>query len=169
MVLRGAVRLRSYKSDKKFFYADDKDKGNNTQYLMSMRFDILGGNLDSAGEASSTIKSKLKQLGIGYSTVRRVSIASYETEMNIVLHADRGTLSVYVAKDHIKIIAEDEGPGIKNVELAMQEGYSTATDKIREMGFGAGMGLPNMKKCSDQFEIHSDIGKGTKVKIVIYF
>ncbi len=169
MVLRGAVRLKSYKSDKKYLYADRKDKNHKGKFLMSMRFDISGGNLDSAGEASSTIKSKLKQLGIGYSIIRRVAIASYETEMNIVLHANRGTLSVYVAEDHIKIIAVDEGPGIPNVELAMQEGYSTATEQIREMGFGAGMGLPNMKKCSDQFEIHSDIGKGTKVMIVIFF
>lgn len=145
----------------------DKEEGDKA--LLNMRFNIIGGDFNRAGEASGQIKAKLKQLGIDSETVRRAAIASYEAEMNIVIHAYEGALMVTVAEKYIKIIAKDKGPGIPNIDLAMQEGYSTASDKIRELGFGAGMGLPNMKRCSDEFEIQSEVGVGTSVKMVIRF
>ncbi|WP_206706851.1 CBS domain-containing protein [Koleobacter methoxysyntrophicus] len=145
----------------------DNEEGDKA--LLNMRFNIIGGDFNRAGEASGQIKAKLKQLGIDSETIRRAAIASYEAEMNIVIHAYEGALMVTVAEKYIKIIAKDKGPGIPNIELAMQEGYSTASDKIRELGFGAGMGLPNMKRCSDEFEIQSEVGVGTSVKMVIRF
>jgi len=116
-----------------------------------------------AGEASSNIKKILRQLGIDSGVIRKISIATYEAEMNIVIHSLGGQIILEVTPGFIKVIACDRGPGIADLELAMQEGYSTATDKVREMGFGAGMGLPNMKKCSDRFYMKSTIGKGTEI------
>jgi len=122
----------------------------------------------AAGDASSHIKSVLKKLGIAADVVRRAAVAAYEAEMNIVIHSLGGTLTIEIASDHMDIVAEDHGPGIADIDLAMQEGYSTAPDEIREMGFGAGMGLPNMKKCSDVFRISSEPGAGTSVLMRIY-
>jgi len=136
---------------------------------INLSYHITGGDFNTAGEASSNIKKRLKQIGIDSSVVRRVAIATYEAEMNIVIHAYRGIIAVKIAPGFIEIIAKDEGPGIKDIELAMQEGYSTAPDKVRELGFGAGMGLPNMKKCSDEFYIDSTVGEGTEVRMVIYY
>jgi anti-sigma regulatory factor (Ser/Thr protein kinase) len=116
-----------------------------------------------AGEASSNIKKILRQLGIDSGVIRKISIATYEAEMNVVIHSQGGQVILEVTPDFIKVIARDRGPGIADLELAMQEGYSTATDKVREMGFGAGMGLPNMKKCSDRFNMKSVVGKGTEI------
>jgi anti-sigma regulatory factor (Ser/Thr protein kinase) len=155
--------------DKVIKLENSADNGEGNKALLNMRFNIIGGDFNRAGEASGQIKAKLKQLGIDSETVRRAAIASYEAEMNIVIHAYEGALMVTVAEKYIKIIAKDKGPGIPNIELAMQEGYSTASDKIRELGFGAGMGLPNMKRCSDEFEIQSEVGVGTSVKMVIRF
>lgn len=120
-----------------------------------------------AGEASSNIKKILRQLGIDSAVIRNISIATYEAEMNIVIHSLGGHVELEITPGFIKITASDRGPGIANVELAMQEGYSTATDKIREMGFGAGMGLPNMKKCSDRFSVNSSAGKGTVISMEV--
>ena len=121
----------------------------------------------NAGKASITMKGILKEIGIQPSVIRRVAIASYEAEMNVVLYARRGTMELQVTPADIRIRVADEGPGIPDVELAMQEGYSTASDEIREMGFGAGMGLPNIKKNADVFAINSVVGKGTTVEITI--
>ncbi len=130
---------------------------------MSLDFPVTGGDFIAAGEAASKIKKTLRQLGIDAAVIRRVSIASYEAEMNIVLHARRGRLVLQVEEGEIRVIAEDEGPGIDDIEQAMQEGFSTASDLAREMGFGAGMGLPNMKKCTDEIIIESEKNLGTRV------
>lgn len=121
----------------------------------------------NAGKASTEIKSILKQLGIDSTTIRRVAIAAYEAEMNVVMYAKQAAMTFEVTPKLINIIVEDEGPGIPDVSLAMQEGYSTATPEMREMGFGAGMGLPNIKKNSDSLKIESIISKGTKLEIKI--
>lgn len=136
--------------------------------LLSLEFDIKSGDFVLAGEASSKIKDTLKKLGIKPDILKRVAIISYEAEMNIVIHSVGGVLKAIISKDKIEIVAEDNGPGIENVELAMVEGYSTAPEEIRNLGFGAGMGLPNMKKYSDHFEIFSEKGKGTRVYMVVY-
>jgi serine/threonine-protein kinase RsbT len=130
-------------------------------------FNVEKDDFVRAGEASSTIKKTLRQLGIDSAVIRNISIATYEAEMNIVIHSLGGNIELEVTPGFIKITASDRGPGIANVELAMQEGYSTATDKIREMGFGAGMGLPNMKKCSDRFYVNSAVGKGTVISMEV--
>jgi len=130
---------------------------------MSLYFPVAGGDFAAAGEAASKIKKALRQLGIDTAVIRRVSIASYEAEMNIVLHARRGRLTLQVEEDEVRVIAEDEGPGIEDIAQAMEEGFSTASDLAREMGFGAGMGLPNMKKCTDEIGIDSEKNRGTKV------
>ncbi|MDD3839595.1 MAG: ATP-binding protein [Clostridia bacterium] len=135
--------------------------------IFKLGFDIKGGDFSAAGEASSKTKKTLKQLGIDSHIIRRVAIATYETEMNIVIHADEGRMEIDVTPERIIIYANDRGPGIESIELAMKEGYSTAPDNIRELGFGAGMGLPNMKKCSDSFDIKTKVGEGTKIKMVI--
>lgn len=133
-----------------------------------MVYSIMGGDFAAAGEAATRIKRALAQLGLPSSIVRRVAIAAYEAEMNIVIHATRGQLKVDVSSDRIEVTARDEGPGIPDIELAMQEGYSTAPEYIREMGFGAGMGLPNMRRYSDEFYIQSQVGQGTTVQCIIY-
>lgn len=121
----------------------------------------------NAGKASTEIKSILKQLGINATTIRRVAIAAYEAEMNVVMYARQAVMTFEVSPEKIIILVDDEGPGIPDVSLAMQEGYSTATPEMREMGFGAGMGLPNIKRNSDSFKIESIVGKGTKLEIRI--
>ena len=127
------------------------------------RFDVLGNDFTSAGQASVQVKKNLRQLGLNSEIIRRVSIAMYEGEINMVIHAGGGTAEVIVAEDHIEIILQDTGPGIKDIEQAMQAGYSTASDTIRSLGFGAGMGLPNMKKNTDSMEITSTLGVGTRI------
>lgn len=131
-------------------------------------YDVVKDDFDRAGEASSNIKKILRQLGIDAAIIRRVAIATYEAEINIVIHSLGGAIELEIDPASIRITAQDRGPGIANIELAMQEGYSTASDKVREMGFGAGMGLPNMKKCADQFNVESEVGKGTTISIVMY-
>lgn len=126
-------------------------------------FDVDGKDFTSAGQASVQIKKNLRQLGINPEIIRRVSIAMYEGEINMVIHAGGGEATVKVFEDRIEIILKDNGPGIKNIEQAMQEGYSTAPDRIRSLGFGAGMGLPNMKRYTDSMEIDSTVGVGTTV------
>lgn len=136
--------------------------------LISLDFNIKAGDFVLAGEASSKIKDTLKRLGIKPEILKKVSIISYEAEMNIVIHSVGGILKANISKDKIELIAEDFGPGIENLELAMTEGYSTAPEEIRNLGFGAGMGLPNMKKYSDVFDIISEKGKGTRVYMAVY-
>jgi serine/threonine-protein kinase RsbT len=135
---------------------------------MKLEFFILGKDFTSAGEASRMIRYTLQHIGFDASFVRRIATAAYEAEMNIVIHADSGTLLANIAPDYVEIVAEDQGPGIADISQAMQEGYSTATAPIREMGFGTGMGLPNMKKCADEFHLASEVGQGTLVRMVLY-
>jgi anti-sigma regulatory factor (Ser/Thr protein kinase) len=134
----------------------------------SHEFDITGMDFARAGSVSIEIKEILGELGIDPAIVRRAAIASYEAEMNVVMYARKGQMSLSLDSESISIALKDEGPGIEDIELAMQEGYSTATDEIREMGFGAGMGLPNIKKNADLFELESEVGKGTRYRIVFY-
>ncbi len=135
---------------------------------LSHRFEINGGNFSNAGRISTSIKEILQEIGIDSSIVVRAAIASYEAEMNIVMYAHRASLTLNITPEKLHLKLEDEGPGIENIDLAMKEGFSTATDEMREMGFGAGMGLPNIKKNADEFEISSTPGKGTTLKITIY-
>ena len=130
-------------------------------------FDVDGEDFSSAGGASVTVKKKLRQLGIAPEYIRRVAIAMYEGEINMVIHANGGSADVIVSDDEIKIVLTDTGPGIPDVSLAMQEGYSTARDNIRSLGFGAGMGLPNMKKYTDTMEIDTELGRGTTITMTV--
>jgi anti-sigma regulatory factor (Ser/Thr protein kinase) len=132
-------------------------------------FQLIGGNFTTAGEASTQLKLKLSDLGVDETIIRRATIATFEAEMNVIIYAAAGWLHYYITPRSITIKIEDMGPGIENIELAMQEGYSTAPDWVREMGWGAGMGLPNMKKNSDLFKIDSVVGEGTTVEMVINF
>ncbi len=141
------------------------DENNNK---IALEYEIMQNDFKSAGEASSNVKKVLNQLGIDSKIVRRVAIATYEAEMNIVIHSLGGRIIVSISSDKIEIKAHDKGPGIKDINLAMQEGYSTASNKVRELGFGAGMGIPNMKKCSDDFNIASSENKETIVSMKIY-
>lgn len=131
------------------------------------RYDVDGGNFTSAGQASVQVKKNLRQLGIDQETIRRVSIAMYEGEINMVIHAGGGEAEVIVSDSSITIILKDTGPGIANIEQAMQEGFSTAPDNIRSLGFGAGMGLPNMKRYTDRMEIDSTVGVGTTITMAV--
>lgn len=130
-------------------------------------FTLKGSDFELAGEASSKIKRVLQQIGIRSDIVRRIAISSYEAEMNVIIHAHNGTIRAAIFSDRTELSVDDEGPGITDIELAMQEGYSTAPDHIREMGFGAGMGLPNMRRCSDEFSIKSTVGRGTNIRMII--
>ena len=130
-------------------------------------FDVEGNDFTSAGQASVQVKKNLRQLGVDAETIRRVSVAMYEGEINMVIHAGGGIADVSVCEEYIEIVLEDKGPGIKDIEQAMQAGYSTAPDNIRSLGFGAGMGLPNMKKNSDVMEIDSTPGVGTRIVMKI--
>ena len=127
------------------------------------RFTVDGEDFTSAGQASVQVKKNLRQLGLPAELIKRVSVAMYEGEINMVIHAGGGIAEVRVTESYVEIILDDKGPGIKNIELAMQEGYSTATETIRSLGFGAGMGLPNMRKYTDHMEIFSTVGVGTKI------
>lgn len=119
-----------------------------------------------AGEVSSNIKKIMKQVGVEPEIIRRVSVAAYETEMNIIIHSYGGTIDFLITPEYIKLVACDRGPGIENIELAMKKGYSTAPQNVRELGFGAGMGLPNIKRCSDEFTIESEYKSHTKLVLV---
>ena len=134
---------------------------------LKFSYAVDGDNFTSAGQASVNVKKNLRQLGFDAETIRRVSIAMYEGEINMVIHAGGGNAEVCVKDDCIEIVLTDNGPGISNVEQAMQEGFSTAPDNIRSLGFGAGMGLPNMKRYTDSMEIESEVGKGTKITMKV--
>ena len=132
-----------------------------------LTYDISADDFTRAGEASSDVKRKLKQMGVSPDAIRKVAIAMYEGEINMVIHAKGGVITVEITPEKIKMILADEGPGIPDVKLAMQAGYSTAPDEIRSLGFGAGMGLPNMKKYSDSMDIDTRIGEGTTITMVV--
>ena len=134
---------------------------------VKFHFDVDGSDFSSAGAASVMVKKKLRQLGYPPEIIRKVSIAMYEGEINMVIHANGGSADVEVYDNEIVIILSDRGPGIPNIELAMQEGFSTATDHVRSLGFGAGMGLPNMKNYSDKMEIDTVPGEGTTITLYI--
>ncbi len=135
--------------------------------LLHFHYEISGGDLAGAGEASSAMKQALRKMGFDSDTVRRVAVCMYEGEINMVIHADGGTANVDVGEDEITIVLADHGPGIPDVEQAMQAGFTTAGDAARDLGFGAGMGLPNMKKYSDEMTIDTTVGVGTTVTMVI--
>jgi serine/threonine-protein kinase RsbT len=135
---------------------------------MDFSYKVEGGDFANAGYASSEVKKILKKLNVDPKITRRVVVALYEAEVNIVAHAFKGEIRVAISTDCITIVLDDEGPGIENIELAMKEGYSTASPKVREMGFGAGMGLANINKNADKLNITSEVGKGTIVEIITY-
>ena len=132
-----------------------------------LTYDISADDFTRAGEASSDVKRKLKQMGVSPDAVRKVAIAMYEGEINMVIHAKGGEITVNITPEEIEMILADVGPGIPDVALAMQAGYSTAPDEIRSLGFGAGMGLPNMKKYSDEMEIDTRLGEGTTITMTV--
>ncbi len=136
--------------------------------IIRLSYEVPGDDFTRAGEASGDVKGKLKQLGISPDAVRKAAISMYEGEINMVIHANGGTITVEISKSEIKMILADKGPGIKNVEQAMQMGFSTAPDNVRNLGFGAGMGLPNMKKYSDEMTIDTEIGVGTTVTMRVF-
>lgn len=134
-----------------------------------LEYDIAAGDFMAAGEASNSVKETLKMLGLPSPVCRRSAIITYEAEINLVIHGGGGKIVANIAENNVEIMAIDQGPGIPDIELAIQEGYTTASDHAREMGFGAGMGLPNIKKNADIFEIQSEVGKGTTLRTVINF
>jgi serine/threonine-protein kinase RsbT len=138
-----------------------------SKMLLQQNFEIKGGDFINAGESSIKIRNILKDIGIGSDIIRRVAIVAYEAEMNVVMYAEHGNISLNVYSDKILLKVKDKGHGIRDINLAMQPGYSTATEEMREMGFGAGMGLPNIKKNSDKFDISSIVDEGTKLDVTI--
>lgn len=132
-------------------------------------FQIIGGSFNNAGEASSQLKSRLIELGVDESVIRRAAIATFEAEMNVIIYAAAGRLNYLITPTFIQIKVEDMGPGIEDIDQAMQEGFSTAPEWVRAMGWGAGMGLPNMKKNSDVFRIDTVVGEGTTIEMVMNF
>ncbi len=134
---------------------------------MHFEYNIISGDFSNAGSASSQIKKVLKQLNVDSVTIKRIVVALYEAEVNVVAHSFGGTIFAEITEEEIILILKDTGPGIPDISRAMQEGYSTASPQVREMGFGAGMGLPNIKKNADKLEIKSEVGVGTEVKIMV--
>lgn len=132
-----------------------------------LKYHVSGDDFTRAGEASSDVKHKLKAMGVNPEIIRRVSIAMYEGEINMVIHAHGGEITVSITPERICMVLDDVGPGIPDIEKAMQAGYSTAPDEIRSLGFGAGMGLPNMKNCTDSMDIETELGKGTKITMTV--
>ena len=135
--------------------------------LLTFNFDVDGSDFTSAGQASVKVKKNLRQLGLSPEIIRRVSIAMYEGEINMVIHAGGGKATVTVSEDEVTIILSDKGPGIKDIDKAMQEGFSTASDNVRSLGFGAGMGRPNMKRYTDFMDIKSKVGEGTEITMKV--
>lgn len=136
--------------------------------LIKLHYDIPPEDMTLAGEASSSVRKKLVQLGVDPILVKKTAVAMYEAEINAVIHAKGGAAEIEIDSEKVIVKIKDKGPGIPDLEMAMQEGWSTATDSIREMGFGAGMGLPNMKRYADKLEIETEVGIGTTVIITVY-
>ncbi|MBP2649593.1 MAG: spoIIAB 1 [Firmicutes bacterium] len=139
----------------------------NSRQVINLEFQLKSGDFEFAGEASSQIKRIVQQIGVKPEIARRIAICAYEAEMNVIIHSQGGIIRVEILPEQTDLYVEDRGPGIDDVNLAMQEGYSTAPDHIRNMGFGAGMGLPNMARCSDEFTITSEVVVGTKIHMTI--
>ncbi len=139
-----------------------------TNDIIKLHYDVNGDDLTVAGEASGSVKKTLKQLGFSPDIIRKVAVSMYECEINMVIHADGGEIDVEIAPEKIRMVHKDRGPGIKDIEKAMQKGYSTASDEARELGFGAGMGLPNMQRYTDEMKITTEIGKGTTVDMTVF-
>lgn len=139
-----------------------------TDEKIVLNYDVTCDDFTRAGEASSSVKRTLKLMGVNPDIIRKVAISLYEGEINMVIHSYGGTITVTISPDEIEMILKDTGPGIEDIELAMQAGYSTAPDNIRNLGFGAGMGLPNMKKYSDELIIDSTVGVGTTVTMRVF-
>ena len=137
--------------------------------MMNFEYQVEAGDFTNAGYASSQVKKALKQLNVDSTVIKRVVVALYEAEVNIVAHAYKGTIFVTIDNEKIAIKLKDEGPGIPDIDLAMTAGYSTASAKVREMGFGAGMGLPNIKNNADHLSVKSEVGVGTEVDIMVKF
>ena len=135
---------------------------------ISFHYDVPGDDFTRAGEASSSIKKALKQVGLAPDIIRNVAIAMYEGEINMVIHAGGGQIDVDIAPDAVRMVLKDQGPGIQDISLAMQAGWSTAPDDVRSLGFGAGMGLPNMKNYTDEMKIESTVGVGTTVSMTVF-
>ena len=135
--------------------------------VLNLQFNVDGSDFTRAGEASSEVKRVLKELGVNPDVIRNVSIAMYEGEINMVIHAGGGEIDVEISSEMITIVLTDHGPGIEDVALAMKEGYSTASDSIRSLGFGAGMGLPNIKKYTDDMVIETKLGVGTTIRLKV--
>jgi len=135
---------------------------------MELHYAVTKGDFAGAGAAASGVKKTLKKLGVPAEIIKKIAIAMYEAEINMVIHADGGLIDVYVMPEKIHIVLSDTGPGIPDIDQAMREGFSTATEEVRNMGFGAGMGLPNMKKNSDFIKISSEVGVGTTVELEVY-
>ncbi|CAK7003151.1 ATP-binding protein [Phascolarctobacterium sp.] len=130
---------------------------------VKIHYDVIGDDFDRAGEASASLKRMLQKIGVPADIIRRISIGTYEAEMNVIIHAGGGQIDVEIYPEETAVNISDQGPGIPDIKLALQEGWSTASDDVRQMGFGAGMGLPNMVKCSDDFDIQSTVGTGTNI------
>jgi len=130
-------------------------------------FPVKGGDFSKAGNAACEIKELLKDIGLDTPTVRRAAIVAYEAEMNVIMYAREARMDLTVSPDEVRLVVDDRGPGIPDIELALTEGYSTATAEMRELGFGAGMGLPNIKRNADVFAIDSEVGRGTRLDIII--
>ena len=137
------------------------------QNVLTYTFNVDGNDFSSAGQASVQVKKILRSIGFDAEVIRRVSIAMYEAEINMVIHAGGGIAELFIHPDKIVLVLTDNGPGIADISLAMSEGYSTAPDNIRSLGFGAGMGLPNIKRYSDELDIQSKVGEGTKLTITV--
>lgn len=135
---------------------------------LKLHYEVLPNDFTVAGEASGAVKKVLRNLGFDQDVIRRVAVAMYECEINMVIHASGGEIDVEITPEKIRMIHKDKGPGIKDIEKAMQEGYSTADERVRELGFGAGMGLPNMKRYTDKMEITTRIGEGTVVDMTVF-
>ena len=136
---------------------------------INLHYEVDGNDFTRAGEASSDVKHKLKKLNVPSDAIRRIAIAMYEGEINMVAHADGGVIDVDIYADKLTMVLNDVGPGISDVSLAIQEGYSTASQEVRSLGFGAGMGLPNMKKSSDEMTIETEVGVGTKITMTVNY
>ena len=154
--------LRQYRASHIF---DDIVAEHKELYLI---YNIVGGDFDKAGMASTRMKRNLKRLGIRPDVIHRLAIASYEAEMNLVIYTKGGTMEFEIVPDGITMKVKDKGPGIEDIDKVMQQGYSTAADWVRELGFGAGMGIPNIKKCSDEMELTSTLGEGTTLVVKIH-
>ncbi|MBP3644926.1 MAG: anti-sigma regulatory factor [Clostridia bacterium] len=133
--------------------------------ILTNAYDVRAGEFQTAGDASASIKRKLKQIGVNSTVLRRIAVASYEAELNLIIHSNGGQLKLEMTPDSIILVSEDIGPGIADISKAMQEGFSTASEEARDLGFGAGMGLPNMKRNADGFELESEVGKGTRIQM----